>query len=763
MSQPISFLSTRLEFEFPATNTHHGIPLGDGTFGALIWGEDADIRVTINRQDYWDHRGGMDFHEEATYANLKRWLEAGDEESLRKAFEDTRTDEHTPARPTRLPMGRIDLRLAAPFRIEGGGLDMARGEAVIEFAPGGVLRAVMSSPRGASEGQPVLVMGLRGTEAAITAKPVYHEAVLQHFRQYGFPEAQVFDEEAVGEVTGRFTGWVQECPGEPAMCVGCLSVQAPGKTDIYVCAVYGGLEARTTGEEAKAAARTLLIEASRLGYDKTSQREAEWWRDYWKQCPRITLPDRDRELLYYLGMYKLPGLSWPGGPAATLQGPWVEEYVMPPWSSDYHFNINVQECYWPAYGGNQLQALQPLVEMIQSWLPQLRANAKAFVGIEDGLQLPHAVDDRCRCMGGFWTGSIDHGSTAWTGQLFWQLYRYSMDEQFLREVAYPFLKGAMRVYEAMLEEQDGKFVLPVSVSPEYGGSGMSAWGRNASFQLANIHFLCNSLAEASVMLGVDEADRRRWQDISARLPLAATDPSGGQIWLWEGQPLAESHRHQSHLAGLHPFDIFDLDDPQQQALLNASFDHLTRMGMGLWSGWCFPWVSILFSRLGRGDMADLVLGLFRRLFLNQGYASTHDAVFRGFTLMAGRPLIMQIEATMAAATAVMEMLAHTRRGVLHLFAGVPHHWLNASFEGIRVEGAFLVSAWRDNRETQRVEVASEAGATLRLANPFGGPVRVRHADGRAEAIEGDVLDIPTEAGDKLVLTPDPAGGATGAT
>jgi len=760
MPQPDSFLSTRLEFEFPATNTHHGIPLGNGTFGALIWGDDADIRITINRQDYWDHRGGMAFYEEATYANLKRWLEAGDEASLRAAFEDTRSDEHTPPRPTRLPMGRIDLHLAKTFRIAGGGLEMARGEAVVDFAPGGVLRAVIVRD------QPVLAMSLRGAEAEITPRPVYHEEVMQHFRQYGFPEAALFAEEILAGTAGMFSGWVQECPGEPAMCVGCLTLPAPGKTEIIVCSVFGDDPAA-----AKANARQLLIEASRPGYDQAAQTEAEWWRGYWKTCPRVSLPDRDRELLYYLGMYKLPGLSWPAlrrgsgstsGPAATLQGPWVEEYVMPPWSSDYHFNINVQECYWPVYGGNQLQALQPLVQMIQAWLPQLRANARAFVGIQDGLQLPHAVDDRGRCMGGFWTGSIDHGSTAWTGQLFWLYYRYSMDEQFLRDIAYPFLKGAMRVYEAMLEEEDGHLVLPVSVSPEYGGSGMDAWGRNASFQLANIHFLCQTLATASEQLGVDAADRARWRDIAARLPLAATDPSGGQIWLWEGQPLAESHRHQSHLAGLHPFDIFDLDDPRQAALIHNSLSHLTQLGMGLWSGWCFPWVSILFSRAhgthapGNGDMADLVLGLFRRLFLNQGYASTHDAVFPGFTLMAGRPLIMQIEATMAATTAVMEMLAHTQRGVLHIFPAIPRHWKTLSFEGLRVEGAFLVSAWREDRQTTRVEVRSEAGATLVLTNPFGGPMRVRRPDGHVEVVAGDVLSIATSPGEVLSLTPAPA-------
>jgi len=38
-------------------------------------------------------------------------------------------------------------------------------------------------------------------------------------------------------------------------------------------------------------------------------------------------------------------------------------------------------------------------------------------------------------------------------------------------------------------ESGKRLSLPVSVSPEYNGSGMNAWGRDASFQLAAFHFL----------------------------------------------------------------------------------------------------------------------------------------------------------------------------------------------------------------------------------------------------------------------------------
>jgi hypothetical protein len=329
-----------------------------------------------------------------------------------------------------------------------------------------------------------------------------------------------------------------------------------------------------------------------------------------------------------------------------------------------------------------------------------------------------------------------------------------MDEGFLGETAYPFLKGAMRVYEAMLEDDGECYYLPVSVSPEFGGASKDAWGRNASFQLANIHFLCRALLRASQILNVDHPERRRWQDIEDRLPLAATAPEGNEIYLWEGQPLSESHRHHSHLAGLYPFDIFDYrEDEQQRALVQASMNRLTTMGMGLWSGWCVPWASILFARLGHGEMADLLLGLFRRVFMNAGYASTHDAAFPGFTLLAGRPQIMQVEACLGAAAAVIEMLMHTAGGVLHLFPAVPGRWREASFEGFRAEGAFLVSAWREQGRTTKVIIESEAGAVLVLANPFVGEVIVRRDKGQEERLAGEVLRLSTAVGERLTLTP----------
>lgn len=746
--QKHAFPARRLEWPVPLMQTHEGVPLSNGTFGALVWGDGRRLRVTVNRADYWDHRGGMDFPEEATYTNLRRLLEARDERGLREVFErSSRAGPRDPARPTRLPMGRVDLQFPGGSAIVGAGLDLAAGRAEVELA---LPTGSASLQAAIAPGRPLLALSLRGAGPCapeLLLVPPDAPEVLDYFRRYGFPEPRLFDD-------GDFRGWVQECPGEPALCMATLRRQAGTAIEFLVTSVYGDTRA-----EAVEQARLVLARAAHEGYAGLAAATAEWWAQWWSATASISLPSPELELLYYLGIYKLAGLTPPGSPAASLQGPWIEEYRMPPWQGDYHFNVNAQECYWPAFACGHPETLEPLVELLDAWQPKLCEYAARFAEVSDGLLLPHAVDDRCTCMGGFWTGSIDDGSTAWTAQLLWLYYRYTLNTDFLRDTAYPFMKGAMRVYEVMLEDTGDAWRLPVSVSPEFGGSGMDAWGANASYQLAAIHFLCRALVQASQLLGLDDDKRALWRDVDARLPAASTDPSGAQIHLWEGQPLSESHRHHSHLAGLYPFDTLDYSPGgAQEALARNSLRHLTDQGMGRWTGWCMPWASILFARAGNGDMAELLLHIYRRVFMNRGYASTHDAQFPGFTVMDGRPSIMQIEAALGAAAAVIEMLLHTRAGVLHVFPALPAYWTDASFQGLHAEGAFVVSARLEASCCRCVTIESLAGHPLRLANPWGErPVRVESEAG-SRTVAGRIVEIETRPGEVLTLYTAAGGG-----
>ena len=734
-------------WHFPLPRTHTGILLGNGRLGVMIWGDGRTLRLTLGRADWWDHQGARSWTPGKTYSAIRRLLEAHDEAGIRDLFAQQKTGDGTVIFPTVIPIGRLDLDLGPGVTLTEGRLDIHTGVAslTVRTPRGKATLDLLVDPE-----QSCLLVRLPAALAAarLTARPA-QRLVPQQFAERGFAVARLFRRAGL-------VGWTQSSPQDQTAAV--VARRAPGVLAISV-------ELATDIATARAQAMAVVAPAGRALWQTTARRSAAWWRAFWRATPRIEVPNRKLQFLYDYGMYKFATFTNPAAVAATLQGPWIEDYTFPPWSSDYHFNINVQMCYWPAFHGNHLAHLRPLFDLIREWLPVLRQNAKFFVGIDDGLMLPHAVDDRCHAIGAFWTGTIDHGCTAWVAQMMYQYYLYTQDRQFLRDEAYPFMVGAMRVYEEMLERRHGKLSLPVSTSPEYGGCAMSAWGRNASFQLAAIHMLAEALQKSAAVL--DVRPRPIWRTIRTQLPKAslADVPKRPRLGLWDGQDLDETHRHHSHLAGITPFDVFDPADPQWRPILENSLHHWIYRGPGQWSGWCVPWAAMLHLRFGNADMAEMLLENFERVFTNEGHGTRHNGIVSGWTLMGvgptgGRPSdereIMQMDAGMSCVAAILEMLLHTQRGVNHLFAGAPASWGAVGFQGILTEGAFLVDAARGaDGVVQDVVVTSRAGGVFRLANPWSASaVRVAPIGGGRDRMQrGDVLEIALRAGTRVRLTP----------
>jgi hypothetical protein len=301
-------------------------------------------------------------------------------------------------------------------------------------------------------------------------------------------------------------------------------------------------------------------------------------------------------------------------------------------------------------------------------------------------------------VGTFWAGTIDHACTAWVAQMAWLHYRYGLDESILRDIAWPLLNGAFEGYWAMHEENDGKFSLPISVSPEYRGSEMNAWGRDASFQLAAWHMIAQILPDAARVLG-KEIDPR-WSQVEEKLPPYTL--VNKRIGLWEGLELEESHRHHSHLASIWPFMSIDPFDDAHWKTVADSISFWNSTGAGQWTGWCIPWASTLCSRLELPDAAVTWMHWMLDNFTNEGYGTLHNADFGGAAAWSDGSMhqrrkpenseVMQMDATMGFLIAVTELLVQNRRDGIYVLPKLPRRWKTLSFDGMRTEGAFLVGA-----------------------------------------------------------------------
>ena len=657
--------ATPIQWAFPRTQTcHEGMAFSDGKTGVLVWGGDKTINLTVGRADLWDHRGGYPWTAEQSYANIVDALDKDDADRLQNLFKKT-TPPGEPRNPYMLPLGRVVLTLENA-KLLYGDLDPRTGTGRLFLDGGREIDIAMCKESGG-------VFAMRfgeGVKASAKSVPATETAVYEkQLKPLRFEKAAVRDGGAAG-------GFDWKLPADP-------SVSLDWKLE------NGCFALRTWRGDAKPSAPA-------PDYAAVEKATKARWAAFWDEGARVNLPDPVLQRVFEYGMYRSGAMTEPDGIPAGLQGPWLEDDRLVPWNGDYHFNINVQECYSPNLRGGHFDHMLPLLRMVLSWRERLGDNARKFAGVEGGYVLPHSVDDRGVCIGGFWTGTIDHGSTAWAADMMWRYVKYSGNVAFLREGAYDFMKGAMKVYRAMMEERGGALSIPWGPSPEWGGAGLKgAVGRDPSFQLAAAHALARDLVEAARLLG--EQPDPMWLDVRKRLPRYNADESG--FLLFGTQRLTSSHRHHSHMAGLYPFDVIDIEDPAAKAAVEATYKTWDARGTTWWTGWCVPWASVLNTHFGRADKAVRMLRDWDFHYCDEGHGSHHNAVRDGFTRANGGMGVMQMDGQCAAATAVMELLVHEVNGKVEYFRGCPAEWDDVSFENIALSDGRRVSGRRLNGKT----------------------------------------------------------------
>ena len=650
--------AANVRWDFPREGCcHEGMAFADGKTGILVWGGGDTLKITVGRGDLWDHRGGYAWTPEQNYTNIIAAVRTGDNKRLQALFRNE-VPENWGGRynPYMLPLGRVVVKVPGA-KMKYGELDTSTGLGFVEFSLDGMpkrMELAMSKASGTFAAK-----FPDGVDFSATPVPAMEQPGVK-----GILAPRGFKKPVV-----RADGFAWELPVDKPVSLAC----------------------RRSGSELRIATARALEVPPTADYATVRDGSVDYWKRFWEEGARVKVPDPEIQEVFDYGMYRFGAMTDPDGFAAGLQGQWLEDDKLVPWNGDYHFNINVQECYSPAYRGGHFKNLMPLFRMVLSWRPLLRDNARKFVGVDDGYVLPHSVDDRGVCIGGFWAGTIDHASTAWVASLMMRYVRYSRDVAFLREGGYDFMKGAMNVYRAMMEERDGRLSIPLGPSPEWGASDVrKAVGRDPSFQLAAAHRLARDLVDAAALLGED-ADPM-WLDVTKRLPAYTKGPGGFQ--LFEGQPFVSSHRHHSHMAALYPFDIIDFADKAARGDAYETYGNWVYKGTGEWSGWCVPWASILHTHFGKADAAAYMIRAWKTFYNNPGHGSLHDAFREGFTVMCGRKTIMQMDGQCAATTAIMEMMVHEVGGKVEFFRGCPESWREVSFENIALSDGRRVSGSR---------------------------------------------------------------------
>ncbi len=757
---PIGY-ADKLWYTQPAINWNEALPIGNGRMGAMVSGGIMDERLSLNEQTLWSG-APRNWNNPGAKAYLPQVREAiwhknyRDADSLSRFMQGPYTESY-------LPMADLAVSCTTITHPENytRELDLNSALSNVQFSENGNTHTRTSF---VSFPDQVIVYHDTCTAKSSVTFTVTLSSKLHYKLKTLAPNHIVLTGKCPQHVEPVYRWWIKDDKaiqyaagenGEGMRFEIHLLVKANGgKTSchdntikvenahaatllITAATSYNGYDKSPglNGRDPSLKASTDLWAASSKTYKQLLQRHLQDYQPIFRRVQlnlgesrnsRLPTDERlknmdvytDPELLATIsqyGRYLLIAGSRPGGLPVNLKGIWNDK-VRPEYSSNWCLDHDAQMFYYPAETNHLPEMHQPFLQFIEDLSVNGRQTALTNYGMK-GWCAHHNTDiwRQTAPVGNYGDGNPHWANWnmagPWLCAHLFEHYLFTGDEKYLRQKAWPVMKGAAEFCLAWLvKDSNGNLVTAPSVSPEntfITSDGDTAQvSSNSTADIALIKELfTNCIRTAGILQTAPLFAARLKKALAMFRPYGIG--SKGQLLEWQEdwQAVDPGHRHLSHLYPVFPgSEISTLHTPALATAAKKALS-LREKTNGTWG---FALKAACWARLREGDSAWETLHYQLRYVAAESKSSANN--YGLYPNLFNSEVPATIMNGNGCTTAVItEMLLQSHTGELQFLPALPTALPAGSIKGLCARGGFTVDLQWKNHELVSATILSVLG------------------------------------------------------